>query len=148
MHNLKVENYVLLGGLSENFKPRGQSFKVALRDCSEKVREELGYIGVLQDRPYSRNIKRALLTKENQVSQVNEFSVFCVWEDARVGSLKSFLDLCTFTTQGQYQVLPHLESPRPWLRAGQWAACSSSSWVPSWLDVAAASFADMAGNIF
>lgn len=112
MHHLKVKNYVLLGGLSENLKSRGQSFKIALRDCSEKVREELGYIGVLQDRPYSRKVKRALLTKENQVSQVNEFSVFCVWEDARVGSLKSFLDLCTFTTQGQYQVLPHPESPR------------------------------------
>ena len=82
MHNLKVENYVLLDGLSENFKPRRQSFKIALRDCSEEVREELGYIGVLQDRPYSRNIKRVLLTKENQVSQVNEFNVFCVWEDA------------------------------------------------------------------
>ena len=53
MHNLKVENYVLLGGLSENFKPREQSLKIALRDCSEEVREELGYIGVLQDRPYS-----------------------------------------------------------------------------------------------
>ena len=44
MHNLKVENYVFLGGLSENFKPRGQSLKIALRDCSEEVREELGYI--------------------------------------------------------------------------------------------------------
>lgn len=156
MHNLKVENYVFLGGLSENFKPRGQSLKIALRDCSEEVREELGYIGVLQDRPYSWNIKRVLLTKENQVSQVNEFSVFYVWEDARVGSLKSFLDMCTFTTQGQYQALPHPES-LPCTRGSSCRGWGLASGQPvhlhpefphGWMWLQHPLFAEMAGNIF
>ena len=50
--------------------------QIALRDYSEVVREKLGYTGVLQQRPGSQNIKRSLLTKENQTSQVNELSTF------------------------------------------------------------------------
>ena len=60
--------------------------------------EEPGYVGVLQQKPGSRNIKGLVLIKENQkkkkkirrkkenqTSQVNEFSeFFYVWEDARV----------------------------------------------------------------
>ena len=45
MHNLQVENYVLLNGLTEDLSP-GYSLS-ALRDCSKEVREEPGYIGVL-----------------------------------------------------------------------------------------------------
>ena len=37
MHNLKVENYALFGGLAEDLSP-GYSLS-ALRDCSEEVRE-------------------------------------------------------------------------------------------------------------
>ena len=48
----------------------------ALRDGSKEVKEESGYIGVLQQRPGSQNIKRLLLIKENQTSQVNDFTVF------------------------------------------------------------------------
>ena len=47
-----------------------------LRDYSEEVRKEPGYIGVLQQQPKTRNIKRLLLTKENWKSQVNEFRGF------------------------------------------------------------------------
>ena len=47
--------------------------------------EEPGYVGVLQQKPGSRNIKGLVLIKENQTSHVNEFSeFFYVWEDARV----------------------------------------------------------------
>ena len=39
-HNLKVENYVLFHGLSEDFKPGRQP----LRSLSEEVREESEYM--------------------------------------------------------------------------------------------------------
>ena len=47
LQNLKVENYVLFIRLSEDFKPRKQNSQITLRRCSEDVREEPGYIGVL-----------------------------------------------------------------------------------------------------
>ena len=66
--------------------------QVVLRDCSEEVREKPGYIGVLQQRPGSRNMRRLLLTKENQKSQVNEFSTFLRMGRCKsLGSLKSLL---------------------------------------------------------
>ena len=45
MHPLKVENYVLFGGLSEDLS-LGSSFSDHSRNCSEEVREEPGYMGV------------------------------------------------------------------------------------------------------
>ena len=46
----------------------------------------------LQQRSGSQNIKRLLLIKENQMSQVNEFSVFLHMGRCKcLGSLKSFL---------------------------------------------------------
>ena len=47
---------------------------LALKDCSEEVRREPGYIGVFVTK--TQNIKRLLLIKENQTSQVNEFPVY------------------------------------------------------------------------
>ena len=44
MHDLKVENCVLFGGITEDLSA-GHSLS-ALRDCSEEVREEPGCIGV------------------------------------------------------------------------------------------------------
>ena len=38
---------------------------LSLEDCSEELREEPGYIGVLQQRPGSWNIRRQILIKEN-----------------------------------------------------------------------------------
>ena len=46
--------------------------RTALRRKGEKP----GYIEVLQQRAGSLNIKRLLLTKESQISQVKEFSAF------------------------------------------------------------------------
>ena len=40
MHNFKVENYVLFGGISEDLSPE-KSSQIALRDCIEEVREDL-----------------------------------------------------------------------------------------------------------
>ena len=63
-----------------------------LRDCSKEVRGELGSTEVLQQRAGSWNIKRLLLIKENQISQVKEFSAFlCMRRCKSLGSLKSFL---------------------------------------------------------
>ena len=47
MHNLEVESYVLVGGFSEDFKPRRQDSQITLRDCSKEASGEPGYIGVL-----------------------------------------------------------------------------------------------------
>ena len=48
MHNLKVGNYILLGGHTEDFSPGGAS-QVALRGCSEEVSEEPGYTGAFTE---------------------------------------------------------------------------------------------------
>ena len=56
------------------------------------AREEPRFIGVLQQRPGSQYIRGLLLTKENQTSQVQEFSTFlCMGRCKSLGSLKSFL---------------------------------------------------------
>ena len=53
--------------------------------------EKSGYVEVLQQRSGNLNIKR-LLTKENQISKIKEFSTFlCMGRFKRLGSLKSFL---------------------------------------------------------
>ena len=85
IHNLKTENYVLFSRQSRAWA-QDAAFQTALRDCSEEVREKPEYIGVLQQRPGSQNIKMLLLVKENQVSQIKEFSAFLsyIWEDATV----------------------------------------------------------------
>ena len=92
-HNLKVENYILLADKTEDLSP-GRS----LSDSSEGLlwrskrgtrihREEFW-----PQRPGSRNIKRLLLIKENQTSQVNEFSAFlCMGRCKSLGSLILFL---------------------------------------------------------
>ena len=51
--------------------------------------EEPGYIEVLQQRADSMNINRLLLMKENQISQVKEFSTFlCRGRCKSLGLLK------------------------------------------------------------
>ena len=50
MHNLKVEKYVLFSGLAEDLSQKTSS-EIAPRDYSEEVREEPGYVGILQKKP-------------------------------------------------------------------------------------------------
>ena len=58
---------------------------------SDELRGELGYIGVLQQKAGSWE-NRFLLIKENQISQVKEFSAFlCMGRCKSLGSQKSFL---------------------------------------------------------
>ena len=47
---------------------------------------EPGYIGVFATKPDGCNIKRLLLRKISQISQVKEFSSLCVWKNPRVWS--------------------------------------------------------------
>ena len=92
MHNVNVENYVLFCILFEDFKPGKQPLRIVLRDCLEEVRKEPEYIGILQQRSGSQNSKILPLIKENQISQVNESSVFlCMGRCKSLGSLNSSL---------------------------------------------------------
>ena len=62
------------------------------RTALRRAGEEPGYIEVLQQWAGSLNIKRLLLIKENQLSQVKEFSTFlCVGRCKSLGLLKSCL---------------------------------------------------------
>ena len=67
--------------------------QITLRDCSEEARREARiYRSFCNKRPGSQNIKGLLLRKENQMSQVKEFSAFlCMGRCKSLGSLKSLL---------------------------------------------------------
>lgn len=79
MHNLRTENYALFGRLTEDL-----SLGDSLSNSSEGLlqRGEGGariYRSFLKTKtkiPGSWNIKGLLLIKENETSQVNEFSTF------------------------------------------------------------------------
>ena len=62
------------------------------RPAPRRLVGEPGYIGVLQQRTGSLKVKRLLLMKENQISQVKEFSaILCMGRCKSLGSLNSFL---------------------------------------------------------
>ena len=81
-----------LVGIFRTSSPESSISSNPERTAPRKQGGEPGYIGVLQQRAGSRNIKRLLLIKENQISQVKEFSTFlCMGRWKSLGSLKSFL---------------------------------------------------------
>ena len=87
MHNLKVENYVYLADFLRTQAGEVAS-QIAVRNYSKEVREEPGYIGGFA----TKTSEDLPLVKENQMSQVNEFSTFlCMGRCKSLGSLKSFL---------------------------------------------------------
>ena len=53
-----------------------------LRDCSKEIREEPGYIQVLQKDQVVRTLKDYYQLKKTRY--LKEFSAFHAWEDARV----------------------------------------------------------------
>ena len=62
------------------------------RTALRRQEEQPGYTEALQQRASSLNIKRLLLIKENQISQVKKFSAFlCMGRCKSLGSWKSFL---------------------------------------------------------
>ena len=74
-HNLKVENYVLFGGFTEDLS-LGRSLSDGSEELLQRGERGPGFVGVLQQKPGSGNIRRELLIKEKQASQINEFSTF------------------------------------------------------------------------
>ena len=100
MHNLKTENYVLLSRQNWGLEPRMQPLRQLLRDCSDEIKEEPGYIGVLQQRPGSQNIKISLLVKENQVSQLRNLALlYYVYGKMQKSGLSEIIPLiCTLAT--------------------------------------------------
>ena len=81
----------------------------ALRDCSKEVTEETDIQRVLQQNPDSQTIKRLLLVKENQTSQVNECSAFlCMGRSKSLAGLTEIMPLIgILTVQGQYSAFLH-----------------------------------------
>ena len=181
-YNLKVENYALFGGQTEDLSPEDRisalrDFSIEVRekppspilwpgesprqrrlvDCSpwghkesdmtevakhSTAREEPRFIGILQQRPGSQCIRKLLLTKENQTSQVNEFSTsLCMGRCKSLGSLKSVLSyapqlsgarILGFLIQSPFRVhhWGWLQSLTAW-----WQASCFHSWIPSWLTI-------------
>ena len=73
--------------------------KTALR----RQEEEPGYTEVLQQRGGGLNVKRLLLIKESQISQVKECSAFLYMGRCKsLGSLKSFLSYASQLSWAQY----------------------------------------------
>ena len=92
MHNLKVESSVLFSRHTEDFNPRSSITSNPERTAPRSKGGEPKYIGVLQPRTGSLNIKLLSLMKENQMSQVKGFSAFlCMRRYKSLSSLKSFL---------------------------------------------------------
>ena len=65
--------------------------------------EEPGYMEVLQQRAGSLNIKRWLLIKESQITQLRNIALFYVWEDARSGLTEIIPFICTSAIWGQFR---------------------------------------------
>ena len=115
-------------------KPRRQYLK---RTELKRSGEEPGYIEVLQQRAGSLNIKRLLLIKENQISQVKEFSTFlCIGRCKSLSSLESFLPYAS-QLSGPVSFIVHIWSSSVLtvgndcrLMATRSHRYSSPSWVP------------------
>ena len=79
-------------GIFRTSSPGGSISSNPERTAPRRRSGEPGYIGVLQQRAGSLNIKRLLLVKENQISQIKEFNAFlCMGRYKSLGTLKSFL---------------------------------------------------------
>ena len=84
LHNLQVESYVLFSRFSEDFKPGRRDSWIVLRDCFKEVREEPGYIGVLQQNQVVGTSKVDFSLKKTRHLKLMNLAFFYVWEDAKV----------------------------------------------------------------
>ena len=62
-----------------------------MRKCSEEVRGELGYIGVLQPSAGRMNIRRSPLIKETRYVKLRNLALLLCMGRCSLGSLRSFL---------------------------------------------------------
>ena len=90
IHDLKVESYIFyLVGVFRTASLGDNGSVAPERTALRRGGEESGYIEVLQQRADSMKIKILMLMKENQISQVKQFSTFLCrgrWES--LGSMK------------------------------------------------------------
>ena len=88
----EVESYVYLVGIFRTSSLGDSISSKPERTAPRRWAEEPGCIEVLQQSAGSQNIKRLLLIKENQISQVKKFSAFLCMERCKsLGFLQSFL---------------------------------------------------------
>ena len=106
--NLKVENYVLFGGLFEDSNQ--EDSLSAPSNHHKEAREEPGAFAT-KNRG-SEHLKKILLIKENQTSQVNEWVLFFVWEDVRVWAHWTHSFDRHLTIEDQYPAFLHPKSPQ------------------------------------
>ena len=96
----------------------------------------------------SANFVYLLITKKNQISQINVFSAFSYMGDCKIlGFLKLFLGLCTLTISGQCPVFLHPEFPSRhthW-EGRRWERSCSGWWLGGHNILC---FTEMAGDIF
>ena len=87
--------------------------QIALRDCSVEARGRPGYMSFCNKDQVVRTSKESLLIKENQISQVKEFSSFSMYGKMQESGLTEIIPLiCTSAIWGQYPVLSLPESPQ------------------------------------
>ena len=123
MHNLKVGNYVLY---CNSLRTSEQSITAIWEAASWAWRGKEGarVYRSFVTKPSSWNIKRLLLIKENQTSQVNEFStVLCIRSYKSLGSLKSLLWYVPQLSEASILCFPILSLcwvPLQWMMARWW----------------------------
>ena len=93
IHNLKVENNVLFSGNFRYFKPKRQHLKWPWDNCSKEARGGArlyrSFATKGRESEHLNKITIVLLIKENQITQVKEFSTFlCMGRCKSLGSLK------------------------------------------------------------
>ena len=134
IHDLKVESYIFYLVGVFRAASLGDNVSVAPeRTALRRGGEEPGYIEVLQQRADSMNIKILMLMKENQISQVKQFSTFLCrgrWES--LGSLK-YMHLSCLGPVPYFLILIFLS----WgLTIGSGCSLMAATWqvfFPSWV---------------
>ena len=110
MHNLKVENHVLFGRQNWALKPRTQHLGSERLHWRGKGGPQ--YKGLFATKTINQNIKRWLLIKENQSSQLKEFNAFLYMGDAKVRTHWNHSFDVHLSCLGSGSVLSHPESLR------------------------------------
>ena len=90
VHNPEADHSAFFGEHTEDLSP-GNNLS-ALRHCSEEVREEPGYTGVLVNKQTNKKqvASKDYCWKENQISHFSEFNIFlCMGRWENLDSLKS-----------------------------------------------------------
>ena len=134
IHDLKVESYIFYLVGVFRAASLGDNVSVAPeRTALRRGGEEPGYIEVLQQRADSMNIKILMLMKENQISQVKQFSTFLCrgrWES--LGLLK-YMHLSCLGPVPYFLILIFLS----WgLTIGSGCSLMAATWqlfFPSWV---------------